>query len=214
MGSKPQKGKTKRKQEEPARSLDTNEVEVWSHLVEEWEKDVFEFIHRRVPDDHLADDLFQNVFLKAFRSRAQFDPEIPGLGWIKTIAKGVISDHFRKLKAQKRDEPPIPTKYVDGAQVSSVDERAARDSPVDELVAIAEQAGVLKEAISSLSEDDQELVEMFYKKGLPNLEIANQLNKSEHAVKSSLQRVRKKLKPKLKQIENDITNIEINRSEQ
>ena len=158
MGSMPEKGKTNRKQKKPARPLNADEIEIWSHLVEEWEKEVFLYISKRIRDEHIAEDLFQKVFLKAFRSRDQFDPEIPGLGWIKTIAKRVISDHRRKLKSKKRAEPPIPTMRVNGAVVSSAEERVARDRPVDEIVALAEQEGCLEKAICSLSENEQELV--------------------------------------------------------
>jgi len=214
MGAKPDKRKTKRKQEESARELNSEELEKWSLLVEEWEKPVFYFVRRRVKDLHSAEDVVQKIFHKALQCRDQFDPAVSGSGWILSIAKSVVIDHHRHSKAAKRDEPPVPTKLVDGKLVDFSDERVAPEkSPIERAVE-AEQKTELIKAIDCLDAKNKKLATLYYLDELSVEEVATELGMSSIAVKSALQRLRTKLNNMLSHMADEFPNIEKKWSEQ
>lgn len=66
---------------------------------------------RRVSSSHDADDLVQEVFLRAVRSA----PANPGPGWLFTVARNVLTDHYRSA-AHRRETPVDAT--ADGPAAS------------------------------------------------------------------------------------------------
>ena len=70
--------------------LDTESV--W----QDFRTSIYEFIRRRVNDDHVADDLLQTVFLKVHRSLATLKDSELISAWIHQVARNSISDHYRR----------------------------------------------------------------------------------------------------------------------
>ncbi|MFC0626007.1 sigma-70 family RNA polymerase sigma factor [Kribbella deserti] len=64
--------------------------------------DVRRFLLRRVRSAEDADDLLQEVFLRAVRT----PPEQPGPAWLYTVARRVLIDHYRR--ASQRREVAVP----------------------------------------------------------------------------------------------------------
>ena len=65
------------------------------------------FLRRQVGDTALAEDLLQDVFVKALT--AQPAPDNPD-GWLRTVARTTVADYFRRLRATEplADETPSP----------------------------------------------------------------------------------------------------------
>jgi RNA polymerase sigma-70 factor (ECF subfamily) len=61
---------------------------------------VFAYLRRLVPDEHLAEDLTQDVFLQAHRGLASYDPSRDPRPWLFTIATNRLRDHWRSRSAQ------------------------------------------------------------------------------------------------------------------
>jgi len=61
---------------------------------------VYGYIRRFVPDDHLAEDLTQDVFLHVQRSLATYDPGRDPRPWVFTIATNQLRDHWRSRANQ------------------------------------------------------------------------------------------------------------------
>ena len=64
---------------------------VWSEL----NSDLWRFIRRRVPDDHTADDLLQETFVRVHQNIDGLQGTDRLRGWVYRIARNVIVDHFR-----------------------------------------------------------------------------------------------------------------------
>ncbi len=75
------------------------EEKAYRDLVERLEKPLINFIHRYVGERNLAEDLFQETFVRVLRNLADFRPEASVGTWIFTIARNLCLDH---LKAKKR----------------------------------------------------------------------------------------------------------------
>lgn len=75
--------------------------------------DVRSFLQRRVATPQDADDLLQEVFLRAVRT----PPAKPGPAWLYTVARTVLTDHHRRA-VHHREAP-----------VAAIAEVAAEDAP-------------------------------------------------------------------------------------
>lgn len=88
---------------DPARSLiercGRGDEAAYQELVAGVEKPLISFIHRYVADAALAEDIFQETFVRVVRNASEFRPEASATTWIFTIARNLCLDH---LKAKKR----------------------------------------------------------------------------------------------------------------
>lgn len=66
---------------------------------EELRRSLLQFIASRVRDPHLAEDLTQDVLMKAFSKSAKLRDEERVVPWVFQIARSHIADHFRKGRA-------------------------------------------------------------------------------------------------------------------
>ena len=64
---------------------------------------VFGYIMSKVKNKDIADDIFQDTFIKAINSlkKGTYNEEGKFLPWIFRIAHNLIIDHFRRIKTQK-----------------------------------------------------------------------------------------------------------------
>jgi len=84
------------------------------------------YIASRVRDRTTAQDLVQEVYAKAYQSRARFDPDRSFTAWIYTIARNACIDHLRR-----RVRDPLggvsPTAPADPPDLDSLADAAAGD---------------------------------------------------------------------------------------
>ena len=62
---------------------------------------VYAYIRRLVREEHLAEDLTQDVFLHVQRSLPSYDPERPLSPWVYTIATNKVRDQWRSRRHQE-----------------------------------------------------------------------------------------------------------------
>lgn len=149
---------------------------VWTDLG----ADLRRFIRRRVPDDHLADDLLQETLLRVHRNLDSLREGERLAAWVYTIARNVVRDHFRATTA---------------APVALADHDPA-DEPADPAAAGPGCRGRawLEQLVASLPETYREAVRLAEIEQLPQQEVANRLGLSLSAAKSRIQRGRTELK--------------------
>jgi RNA polymerase sigma-70 factor, ECF subfamily len=72
------------------------EAHDWDALYTVWLPRVYNYFRYRVGDDPLAEDLTATTFIKAWRSRVDYDPALGAVStWLFAIARHVAADHFR-----------------------------------------------------------------------------------------------------------------------
>jgi RNA polymerase sigma-70 factor (ECF subfamily) len=135
------------------------------------------YIRARVADHFAAEDILQEVYLKAHKSMGRLDGAANLQGWLFQIAKNAMIDHFR---GTKESEP--------------VDEKL----PAEELSVEPREVERLKESfsrmISNLPKPYREAVRMADLEGRTQKEVAERLGISVSGAKSRVQRGRQLLK--------------------
>ncbi len=110
---------------------------------------VYGFLVRRVGDRALADDLYQEAFLRLHRARATYDSRRPFRAWLFGIVHNLVTDAFRSrgrapetiaatttATAACGADAPSPERVVAARETAAHLERALRHLPPDEATAL------------------------------------------------------------------------------
>lgn len=148
-------------------------------------KRVYRFVYFRVGGKkELAEDLTQDVFLKALQAFASYDPDISRTSWILTIARNHLINQLEKIRPQVSLEE-VENILPDGS-----------DLPRG-LAQTMEEARLIQ-AIRSLPADDAQLVRLKYLEGWQYAEIAEISQKTPGTLRVQAHRALKHLKKILK----------------
>jgi len=143
----------------------------FTRLYDEHFDKVYRYVYLRIGNRPEAEDLTQEVFLKALQSIGSYKwRDVPFAAWLFRIAHNQVIDHVRKQSKNKR--APL--------------EEAAAVS-MEDPVAITEQRlaeAELTDAVKKLPAAQQEVISLRFIAGLPIAEVARILNKNEGTVKA------------------------------
>lgn len=151
----------------------TTTESIWSHL----SSDLRTFIRRRVADDHSADDLLQETFVRVHRHVGSLQEADRLAAWVYQIARNVVRDHYR----QRATAP------ASGAELAEQEE--CRDEPQ-----ACRPQQWLQELIRSLPDGYREAIQLCEIEGLTQQEVAERLGISHSGAKSRIQHGRAMLK--------------------
>lgn len=154
-------------------------------LIERHQKDLFSFIYYKLMDDDLANDIFQDTFMKIIVTLKQgrYNEEGKFILWAKRIAHNLIIDHFRlKSKQIKVSE----TSY-ENEEFSIFDLLATREENIEERLITQQIHDDLTKMLVFLPENQQEVIRLRFFDGLSFKEIADHTNSS---INTTLGRVR------------------------
>lgn len=133
-------------------------------------------------DEHLAQDLVSDAFVKAYLSLPDDTPSFQY--WLLRVCKNLWIDHLRKQKFLTSAEP--------------LDQLADPVTPETAYIQDQERKALWK-AIRSLAPLDRELVILHYFSALPLTQIAPLLGKSHAATRQRLVRLRQILKQRMEE---------------
>lgn len=139
------------------------------------------FIARRVSDPDTADDLTQDVLLKAHRSDTETRSVDDVAAWLYRIARNTIVDHYRH-----RDRHPRPGELPP--------EVVARELDDDADAARAQLAGCLRPMVEGLDLIYRDALTLTDLGDLSQAEAARRAGISNSAMKSRVQRARAQLR--------------------
>ncbi len=158
--------------EDLSQRIARGEEAAYRELVGRLERPLINFILRYVGDPHVAEDIFQESFVRVVRTLGSFRPDASLATWIFTIARNLSLDH---LKARKRHrEVSMDAGTSDGrGQVIDFREilRSASPGPM-EPASLSEEQRRLREAIAELSPAKREALTLRVFAGLSYEEIA------------------------------------------
>jgi RNA polymerase sigma-70 factor (ECF subfamily) len=152
---------------EAARSLSE---EAWAEIYTRHAQQVYSYIYFRVGDQHTAEDLSADVFVKAIAGIKGYTYRgTPLLAWLYRIAHNVTADYrksvARRMQHQATDAP------------EDVEERE------DALGMLDDRSDMLA-AIRALTEEQQQVIILRFYQGLSNADVARVMGKPEGAVKA------------------------------
>ncbi len=138
-----------------------------SQLIEKYRRRVTEYIRMMVKDRDVADDIFQDTFIKVIRTidSGRYVDNGKFLSWVLRIAHNQVIDHFRQKKqSNKVNEADAGFDILNTLRFS---ERTVEDDIVENQ--IEEQ---IRAMVESLPDEQREVVKMRYYAGLSFKEIA------------------------------------------
>ena len=144
-----------------------------SQLLERHSRRVKDYIHMMVKDRDVADDIFQETFIKAVRviDEGRYTDNGKFLSWILRIAHNQVIDHFR---AQRQNKSVSESEAgYDVLGTLKLAERTVEDAMVCEQIERDVRA-----LVELLPAEQREVVMMRYFSGLSFKDIAEQTNVS------------------------------------
>ncbi len=157
-----------------------------SILLQRHKRKLFSSILIVVKEKALAEDIFQDTFIKAIQTlkRGQYNEEGKFLPWLMRIARNLIIDHFRRVKKM----PPAPVyKNEEGEEMDVFANIAAEDEDFEEVQKKNDLKRHVKELVNLLPMDQREVVMMRMYYDMSFKEIADVTNVS---INTSLGRMR------------------------
>lgn len=154
-------------------------------LIQRHQKDLFSFIFYKLMDEDLANDIFQDTFMKIIVTlkEGRYNEEGKFILWAKRIAYNLIIDHFRlKSKHIKVSE----TTY-DNDEFSIFDLISEKEENIEERLISQQIQDDLMKMLVFLPENQQEVIKLRFFDGLSFKEIADQTDTS---INTTLGRVR------------------------
>ena len=150
-----------------------------------------------VKDFHLAEDVVQESFLKAFRSLHGLREPEKFKYWFAGLVRSKAVDLLRQRRSHAVAELPECDVGRRGLRQDPSGAPAAPASSVEDEVVREESRARIREAIGDLPEEDRLVVVLKHMEGLSYKEIAELTETSVGAVESRLFRARQALRKKL-----------------
>lgn len=150
----------------------------WADLYRSVFPDLVRYLYRKVWDEERANELAQEVFVRALRET----PEHPR-AWLFTVAANLARDEIRTVIRRK--------KHLTLLKGEMDAERPQQEGP-DRVFEAEERTRGVRGALDALSERDREIL-LLWDAGLSYGEIAEQTGLAAGAVGTTLSRARKRL---------------------
>ncbi|HDR50565.1 MAG TPA: sigma-70 family RNA polymerase sigma factor [Mariniphaga anaerophila] len=158
---------------------DQNSLEI---LIHRHKSRVYSYILLIVKNQELAEDIFQETFIKVIRSlkRGKYVENGKFISWVLRISHNLIIDHFRKEKLQG-------TVSNDSMEVDIFNSQKFSEATIEDQIITDQILSEVKELIKELPEDQQQVIYMRHYMGLSFKEIAEQ---TEVSINTALGRMR------------------------
>ena len=157
-------------------------TEQYEYFLDRYGQQVFVLVDRIVSCQEDAEELTQDVFLKAFQQLSSFKAESSFSTWIYRIATNVAISAVRK---KRNDVLRLDDSVFANLSDTQVDEALEDESE--------EQMERLQQAMNQLEADERALITLYYLEEKPLAEVAFILGITEGNAKVKLHRIRKKL---------------------
>ena len=164
------------------------EQQAYAELVTRYQNYVFTLTLRFIKHREDAEEVSQDIFVKAYRSLADFRGASKFSTWLYTIVNTTCITFLRKkrLDIQSLDNEKVfetVQNHDSGFNANQVEQKS--------------RINMVNAAISMLSQDDSEILTLFYKAEQSLDEISQILGLESNTVKVRLHRARQRLKEKM-----------------
>ncbi len=139
----------------------------FEELIHRHKNKVFAYISMYIRDQALAEDIFQDTFLKVIQSvrSGRYSDNGKFLAWVMRIAHNLIIDHFRRIKQMN-------TMSNDDYESDLFNSRRFSDSNIEDTIIQRQIRKDVRMMIGQLPEDQKEVVILRHYAGLSFKEIA------------------------------------------
>ncbi len=170
--------------------------EAFEQLVHRHDRDILRLAFHMLGNREEAQDVFQETFLKAYRSLGRFRSDSSFYTWIYRIATNVALDRLRKrqsLRAEVSYEADVEANPDRPALKDTLEEKGYYSNPERRLYG-REVGEKIQEAVGTLSEKERLVFELRHYQGLRLRVIGEIMGSTEETAKNYLFRTTKKLR--------------------
>ena len=184
------------------RVLDGDDT-AFSALVKKYQRSVHALAWRKVGDFHIAEDITQDTFLKAYQRLSTLKKPQRFASWLYVIAANHCSTWLRKKRLWTQSLEETNSAQFEKATYSGYvieeNERTTTEA----------QREIVKKLLAKLKESDRTVITLYYLGGMTYEEISEFLGVSVAAIKNRLYRARRRLKEEEPMIREALGNFQI-----
>lgn len=140
-------------------------------IFDRFHQKIFQFAFNFLKDSVLSEEIVQDTFLSLWLSRERLDPDQPIAPLLFTIARRTLIDAWRKAASSKKFREHVH-RFIE-----------LTSNETEERLLLNDLERVTQEALSKLSQQQQEVFVLSRYEGLSYEEIAERLHISKHTVK-------------------------------
>jgi len=145
---------------------------------------IYRFIYYRVGNKEIAEDLAEEVFLKAFTKISSVKEDVAFAGWLYQIARNQVIDYYRQKKLT--------------ISLDEIENTLEYESNVVDVINLEQQQKILLRFLKELTTEQQVVLKLKFFEDLNNGEIAEIMAKSEGAIRVIQHRAISKLQELIK----------------
>ena len=166
-------------------------------LVQKYRRAMVSFMYRMARNSAVAEDLAQEVFLRVYRSRVNYEASAKFTTWLYRIATNLAVNHARDTR-HERPEVQVSLDEPDEETGTTV-EVPDRSLNAEQAIVQRERMMAIRLKVEALPEQQKLAVIMHKYQQMDYKQIAEVLKKSESATKSLLFRAYETLREQLKE---------------
>ena len=175
----------------------------FSALVKKYQRSVHALVWRKIGDFHIAEDITQETFLKAYQRLSTLKKPQRFASWLYVIAANHCSTWLRKKRLWTQSLEETNSAQLEKATYSGYvieeNERTTAEA----------QREVVKKLLAKLQESERTVITLHYLGGMNYEEISEFLGVSVAAIKNRLYRARNRLKKEEPMIREALGNYQI-----
>ena len=160
---------------------------------------IYSYVYRRIGQPGLCEDLAGEVFVRLLEAiKAGRGPRTNLLAWLYRVAHNLVVDHYRR-------KGKMTTQTLEDWLVS-VPDNPTRNVELDAL------RGQLREALSRLTEEQQQVIVLKFVEDLSNAQVGIIMGKPEGAIKSLQHRALAALRRQVERGQLNLSPLDIRRA--
>lgn len=162
-------------------------------LYDKYERLLYSFSFKMVHDPKAAEEVVQEVMIKLWKGKGVYSPEYGKFSsWLLTVTRHTAIDYLRKQQKVGTEEVHTEVELHDN------------QPPVEQVIEWKEQGERLREAMRTLKNDQQMIIELFYFKGYSQSKISKKIDIPLGTVKGRIRLALKHLKAELYEERGDL----------
>ncbi len=184
------------------RILDGDQV-AFTAIVEKYQKGIHTLAWQKIGDFHIAQEITQDTFLKAYQKLGTLKNHKLFCGWLYVIATNLCNDWLRKERLPIQSLETVDTKEVEQvAYTNYIEEQIEED-------ANESRRELVRNLLKKLPESERTVMSLYYLGEMTCESISEFLGVSQNTIKSRLSRARKRLLNEESMIRENLSSFQL-----
>ena len=184
------------------RTLDGDQS-AFTAIVEKYQKSVHALAWQKIGDFHIAQEITQDAFLRAYQKLGTLKNHNLFCGWLYVIATNLCNEWLRKKRLPMQSLETVDSKEVDQVAYKQYMEEQ-READADEI-----RRELVRDLLKKLPESERTVMTLHYLGEMKCESISEFLGVSPNTVRSRLSRARNRLKKEEAMIKENLSSFQL-----